>query len=161
MSDLNALSATCHAANIKWWQNPETGARIERNKGELLCLIHSEISEAMEGERKNAVQMVAQTRFSPKQLHGQGQADQLQMLAGVGIDFESFPSAFKDGTFVRRETRERLLTPDELARIPVAHRPSGPVLRSSVEVLDLPPFKDVPDRVAVIFPPLPSPPEGR
>ena len=32
MSDLNALSAICHAANIKWWQNPETGARIERGK---------------------------------------------------------------------------------------------------------------------------------
>lgn len=53
MSNLNDLSAICHVANIKWWQNPETGARIERNKGELLCLIHSEISEAMEGERKN------------------------------------------------------------------------------------------------------------
>ena len=28
------------------------GNRIDRNKGELLCLIHSEVSEAMEGERK-------------------------------------------------------------------------------------------------------------
>lgn len=26
---------------------------MERNKGELLCLIHSEISEAMEGVRRN------------------------------------------------------------------------------------------------------------
>lgn len=51
--DLNDLARACHAANAKWWQNPETGDRLERNKGELLCLIHSEISEAMEGERKN------------------------------------------------------------------------------------------------------------
>lgn len=29
------------------------GGTDRRNKGELLCLIHSEISEAMEGERKN------------------------------------------------------------------------------------------------------------
>ncbi|MGC4732729.1 hypothetical protein FH869_07725 [Providencia rettgeri] len=29
-----------------WWDNP-------REKGTLLCLIHSEISEAMEGERKD------------------------------------------------------------------------------------------------------------
>lgn len=29
------------------------GRAIHRNKGELLCLIHSEISEAMEGERKD------------------------------------------------------------------------------------------------------------
>lgn len=29
-----------------------TGAPLKRNKGELLCLIHSEVSEALEGERK-------------------------------------------------------------------------------------------------------------
>lgn len=50
--DLNALAKVCHDANAKWWHSIETGERIERNKGELLCLIHSEISEAMEGERK-------------------------------------------------------------------------------------------------------------
>lgn len=37
---------------MKWWQNPETGESIHRNKGELLMLIVSEIAEAMEGERK-------------------------------------------------------------------------------------------------------------
>lgn len=51
--DLNEYAAESHAANIKWWQNIVTGEPIERNKGELLCLIHSEISEAMEGERKD------------------------------------------------------------------------------------------------------------
>tara|TARA_R110002153_G_scaffold256663_1_gene415584 strand:- start:290 stop:640 length:351 start_codon:yes stop_codon:yes gene_type:complete len=51
--NLNDYSQECHAANAKWWQDIQTGERIERNKGELLCLIHSEISEAMEGERKN------------------------------------------------------------------------------------------------------------
>lgn len=35
-----------------WWTDLKTGEPLERNKGELLCLIHSEISEAMEGERK-------------------------------------------------------------------------------------------------------------
>lgn len=55
MSDkpLNRLAAECHAANQHWWHNPATGERLDRNKGELLCLIHSEISECMEGERKN------------------------------------------------------------------------------------------------------------
>jgi len=51
--NLNDYSKKCHAVNDKWWRDPKTGQRIERNKGELLCLIHSEISEAMEGERKN------------------------------------------------------------------------------------------------------------
>ncbi len=51
--NLNDLSASVHQANIKWWKDLITGKPIDRNKGELLCLIHSEISEAMEGERKN------------------------------------------------------------------------------------------------------------
>lgn len=51
--DLNGLAAACHKANLKWWQNPETGKEIDRNKGELLMLIVSEVAEAMEGERKN------------------------------------------------------------------------------------------------------------
>lgn len=51
--NLTDLSKQVHAANAKWWQDIDTGAPIKRNKGELLCLIHSEISEALEGERKN------------------------------------------------------------------------------------------------------------
>lgn len=51
--NLNELAAVVHKANLKWWQNMDTGQPLERNKGELLALIHSEISEALEGERKN------------------------------------------------------------------------------------------------------------
>lgn len=52
---LNELSAEIHQDNIDagWWHDLETGEKKERNVGELLCLIHSEISEAMEGHRKN------------------------------------------------------------------------------------------------------------
>lgn len=50
--DLNEYAAKCHAANANWWQDPATGEPIERNKGELLMLIVSEVAEAMEGERK-------------------------------------------------------------------------------------------------------------
>ena len=50
--NLNDLAGAVHQANIRWWQDIETGKPIERNKGELLALIHSEISEALEGERK-------------------------------------------------------------------------------------------------------------
>lgn len=53
MTTLNELSKFVHVANAKWWQNVETGEPITRNRGELLALIHSEVSEALEGERKN------------------------------------------------------------------------------------------------------------
>lgn len=51
--NLTELSKAVHVANAKWWQDIATGAPIMRNKGELLALIHSEVSEALEGERKN------------------------------------------------------------------------------------------------------------
>ncbi|EJN14722.1 hypothetical protein PMI42_01695 [Bradyrhizobium sp. YR681] len=53
MSNLNDLAHDCHADNQHWWHDPATGARLNRNKGELLALIHSEVSECLEGERKN------------------------------------------------------------------------------------------------------------
>jgi NTP pyrophosphatase (non-canonical NTP hydrolase) len=55
MKNLNDYAADVHIANDKWWTDLATGMRIQRNKGELICLIHSELSEAMEGARKNAM----------------------------------------------------------------------------------------------------------
>jgi hypothetical protein len=53
---INGMAAEVHAGNRErgWWSNPATGEDIThtRNVGELLCLVHSEISEAMEGHRK-------------------------------------------------------------------------------------------------------------
>lgn len=48
--NLNEYSAMCHVAAYNWWHD-KNGNAIQRNKGELLALIHSEISEALEGER--------------------------------------------------------------------------------------------------------------
>ena len=50
---LNQMALRVHKANEKWWQDPYTGERLERNKGEMLALIHSEVSEMLEGIRKN------------------------------------------------------------------------------------------------------------
>lgn len=50
---INGLCDTVHAANKHWWTDLETGEPLKRNVGEMLCLVHSEISEALEGYRKN------------------------------------------------------------------------------------------------------------
>lgn len=56
-ANINALCAEIHADNIAagWWTDLKTGESIvaTRNVPEMLCLIHSEISEAMEGHRKD------------------------------------------------------------------------------------------------------------
>jgi hypothetical protein len=50
---LNECAKDCHEAAVTggWWHDSQ-GNKKKRNIGELLCLIHSEISEAMEGARK-------------------------------------------------------------------------------------------------------------
>lgn len=101
--------------------------------------------------RKNAISMAAQARFSPKQLHGQGQADMLGMLAGIGVDFETYPGFFKDGTYARRKAVERFLNADELLAIPEKHRPDGPVIRTEIETMSDVRLKDVSNRVEFVF----------
>jgi NTP pyrophosphatase (non-canonical NTP hydrolase) len=52
---LDSLIEKIHGGNIKagWWTDLKTGEPLDRNVGEMLCLVHSEVSEAMEGYRKN------------------------------------------------------------------------------------------------------------
>lgn len=51
---INDIVSGIHENNVKagWWSDLSTGLKKDRNVGELLCLVHSEISEAMEGHRK-------------------------------------------------------------------------------------------------------------
>lgn len=53
LGPLNTLAKECHATNQHWWHDQVTGERLERNKGEMIALMHSELSEMMEGERKD------------------------------------------------------------------------------------------------------------
>lgn len=56
-NEINSSVETCHglAKEAGWWNDLNTGESLvgKRNVPEMLCLIHSEISEAMEGYRKN------------------------------------------------------------------------------------------------------------
>jgi hypothetical protein len=51
---INTLRDICYTASVEggWHTDVNTGELKERNKAEMICLIHSELSEAMEGERK-------------------------------------------------------------------------------------------------------------
>lgn len=52
---LNELAKDVQECNEKWWIDIHTGEKIDRNRGELLMLAVSELSEAMEGDRKNRI----------------------------------------------------------------------------------------------------------
>lgn len=56
---INELAGICHIANKKWWLDPATGEPQDRSnpllRGTKLMLVVSEVAEAMEGERKGAM----------------------------------------------------------------------------------------------------------
>ena len=57
--DVRMLTSVCHSVSIEkgWWHNPVTGEdlRPSFNVGEKLALVHSEVSEALEGHRREAM----------------------------------------------------------------------------------------------------------
>lgn len=50
---LNSIASIIRLLNDKWWRDPKTGRPVKRNKAEMIALMHSELSEALEAERKD------------------------------------------------------------------------------------------------------------
>jgi NTP pyrophosphatase (non-canonical NTP hydrolase) len=53
--DLNTMALQINFENRNWWLDPITKKPIERNKGMLIALMHSELSEMLEAIRKNTM----------------------------------------------------------------------------------------------------------
>lgn len=54
IKDLNAYAAEVHAMNKpRWWTDLHTNEPLQRNTGELLMLVVTELAEALEGHRKD------------------------------------------------------------------------------------------------------------
>lgn len=86
---------------------------------------------------KNATSMAAQALYSQKELDGKHSGELHNMLSQRGVVFGDYPYFFQRGTFARRMMVERVLTAEELERIPVQHRPSGPVKRKEIVTQDI------------------------
>lgn len=100
---------------------------------------------------KNSISMAARTMYSHKQLFEKSGSEMQEMMFQKGINWNNYPTAFKRGTFIQRRSRTRMLTQEELNRIPEKFRPTTPVERTEIVELDMPKFSTVTNRVDVVF----------
>ncbi len=100
---------------------------------------------------RNSLSMAAQAHYSQKELQGAKRADLHEMLHRKGVNWSDYPAAFKRGTFLRRETILKELTPAELERIPEGRRPSGPIERSEIREVRMPPLNRLSNPIEALF----------
>lgn len=84
---------------------------------------------------KNSISMLAQTYFSAKELHGVNSEQKKNLMIAKGRPWDDEPEFFKSGSFVTRVQRPVALDEKVLRQIPEEHRPTGPVMRSVVDVV--------------------------
>ena len=114
---------------------------------------------------KNSITGMALYFFSHKQIQNKSGAEKIAMMKKKGFDFyRDTPSAFLRGTFYHRENYDKILTEEEVLRIPERQRSgltkrklsNGKVeyscIRSHVDVVDLPyRLTDTANLVKVLF----------
>lgn len=104
---------------------------------------------------KNSVSMAARHYYSHSALMGKSRAEMQDMLHAKGVNWNDYPAFFKRGSFVRRRTIESRFTAEEIEALPPKHaarrNPDLPVVRTTVEVVEMPSFKKVTNRVGVVF----------
>lgn len=92
---------------------------------------------------KNSVSMAAQSMFSHKELHKKNGSEMRRMMSQQhGINWGDYPIFFKRGSYGARRLIERVLSTEDLERIPEAHRPKGPVMRGEGVIINLPPIRE-------------------
>ena len=104
---------------------------------------------------KNSITMAASEHYSYSELKGKNGKVRQEMLFQKGINWNDYPVSFKRGTYVQRVTKSKVFTPDEIEKLPANHAarkdPNLVIMRTSVEVLDMPKFNSIKNPVDVIF----------
>lgn len=108
---------------------------------------------------KNSITMVALSKFSHGKLQNKNGDDKIKMLASIGVDYMvDVPEHLRHGSYFRRELYDKILTNEELAKIPQKNWPAAnengehSVVRSHVIQFKIGmPLVDVENKAAVLF----------
>ena len=78
-----------------------------------------------------------------------------EMLTGIDVNWNDYPTFFKRGTYVGRRKRSRKFTPEEIEKLPQQHEarknPDLEIVRTDIEVLDLPPIRGIKNKKELLF----------
>jgi len=100
---------------------------------------------------KNAIQSLTRCHYSHKECNGKNTSAMQEMLHQKGINFNHEDWRFRRGVWVQKESNTRMLTDEELSKIPEQHRPTGPVIRNRLVEFDVPPLSRLLNPVGVVF----------
>lgn len=100
---------------------------------------------------KNSLTMATSCYYSHTQLFGKNSADKHEMLFQKSINWNGYPVHFKRGIYVQRAVEKKFLSEEELMGIPEKNRPTEPVNRSIVKILDIPPLDKIANPEQVLF----------
>lgn len=127
-STLAALAST-HLGTMR--RDPKDGLAWGRGPPTFDCRVWAvpNLAEAanvflwrQQDASRNSVQMAARFYFSHKECDGKDTKELQEMLFQKHmVNWNSYPAAFKRGTFVVRATEKRELTPAQLAELPELH----------------------------------------
>lgn len=85
---LKQIGVEVHRANAKWWTDLHTGLPLQRNVGEMLMLVVSEIAEAMEGHRKGLMDEKLPHRSMLEVELADAMIRIFDLAEGMGLDLE-------------------------------------------------------------------------
>ena len=109
--------------------------------------------------QKNSITLVALSKFSHKKLQNKNGLDKINMLKNeFGIDYlKDIPEDLRLGSYFRRELYDKILTDEEMAKIPVKHRildDNGNVVATRSRIVQFylgKPLLEIEDKVNTLF----------
>lgn len=109
---------------------------------------------------KNSKSMAARHYYSHKQLLNKNGDEMVAMLSDKGVLFEDYPDFFKRGSYVCRRRSLQKFSTEEIEKLPAKHEartnPDLMVERSIVNLVSMPPFMTISNRVGVLLGELPQ-----